>query len=129
MSMRSSREEVYGNYAVQFQSCDGSSYCTVLGENGCIVIVSCQLRDSSMVRRWCGQFTEGRTTAHDEDRSGRSSLVMTSELMESVRQAVFSKPVLHNFGTLWSVPPDVLLLLHEIISRWQENVSTTTARY
>ena len=38
---------VCGNNAVQFQSCDGSSYCTVLGENGRTDIVSCQLRDSS----------------------------------------------------------------------------------
>ena len=41
----------------------------------------------SMDRRWCGQFTEGRTNVHDEDCSGRSSLV-TPELMESVRQVV-----------------------------------------
>ena len=73
---------------MQFQSCDSSSYCTVVGENGCIVIVFCQLRDSNMVRRWCGKFTESRTTVHDEYRSGRSSLV-TLELMESVWQAVF----------------------------------------
>ena len=33
--MRSSREGVSGNNAMQFQSCDGSSYCTVLRENGC----------------------------------------------------------------------------------------------
>ena len=36
-----SREEVCGTNAVQFQSCDGSSYCTALGENGCTDIVSC----------------------------------------------------------------------------------------
>ena len=35
MRMRNNREEVRGNNAVQFQSCDGSSYCTALGENGC----------------------------------------------------------------------------------------------
>ena len=36
-----------GNNAVQFQSCDGSSYCTELGENGCTDIVSrqaCEIR-------------------------------------------------------------------------------------
>ena len=37
-----------------------------------------------MVRRRCGQFTKGRTTVHDVDRGGRSSL-MTPELLESVR--------------------------------------------
>ena len=42
--MHSSREGVYGNNAVQFQSCDCSSYCTALGENGCTDMVSCQLQ-------------------------------------------------------------------------------------
>ena len=87
MRIRSSRGGVCWSNAVQFQYCDGSSYCTALGENGCTDIVSRQLRDSSMTRRWCGQFSEDRTKVHDEDRSGRSSLV-TPELMESVRQAV-----------------------------------------
>ena len=58
MCLRSSREGVCGNNVVQFQSCNGSSYCTALGENGCMDMISRQLRDSSMVRRWCGQFTE-----------------------------------------------------------------------
>ena len=44
--MRSSTEGISGNSAVQFQSCEGSSYCIALGENGCTDIVSCQLRDS-----------------------------------------------------------------------------------
>ena len=117
--MLSSREGVYGNNAVQFQSCDSSSYCTVLGENWCAHIVSCQLRDScrykifawsgaissrdprqlwhvyepdimsdSMVRWWCRQFTEGQTNVHNEDCSGRLTLVMP-ELMQSVWQAVW----------------------------------------
>ena len=43
MHMCSSREGVCGNNVVQFQFCDGSSYCTALGENGCTDIVSCQL--------------------------------------------------------------------------------------
>ena len=72
---------------MQFQSCDCSSYCTALGKNGYIDIVSRQLRDSSVVRRWCGQFTEGRTNVHDENHSGRT-LLLTPELKESVRQAV-----------------------------------------
>ena len=42
MRMHGSREGVCGNNAVQFQSCDNSSYFTVLGENGC-TDVSCQL--------------------------------------------------------------------------------------
>ena len=46
MRRRSSRDGVCGNNAVQFQSCDGSGYCTALGENGCTVVVSRQLRGS-----------------------------------------------------------------------------------
>ena len=46
MRTRSSREGVCENTAMQFQSCDGSSYCTMLGENSCTNIVSRQLRDS-----------------------------------------------------------------------------------
>ena len=65
--MRSSREGVCGNDAVQFQSCDGSSYCTALGESVCADIVSHQLRSYSIVRRWCGQFAEGQTSVHDEN--------------------------------------------------------------
>ena len=36
-------EGACGNNAVQFQSCDGSSYFTALGENGCTYIVFCEL--------------------------------------------------------------------------------------
>ena len=45
------------------------------------------IMSDSMVRRWCGQFTEGQTNVHDIDRSGRASLV-TPGLLESVQQAV-----------------------------------------
>ena len=45
MCMHSSTEGVCENDAVQFQSCDGSSYCTELEENGC-TDVSRQLQDS-----------------------------------------------------------------------------------
>ena len=38
MRMRSSREGVCGSNAVQFQSYDGSSYCTALIENCCTVL-------------------------------------------------------------------------------------------
>ena len=83
MRMSSSREEVCGNNAVQFLSCDGSSYCTALGENG--------FPDSfpPIVRFSYGQMmireiSEGRIIVHDEDRSGRPSLV-TPELMEIVQ--------------------------------------------
>ena len=42
---------------MKFQSCDGSSYCTALGQNGCTDIVPCQLRDS------CGYQISARSEA------------------------------------------------------------------
>ena len=40
----------------------------------------------------------------------------------------FAEPALHNFGTICSIPKLSRSLPHEIIFRWQENVSTTTRR-
>jgi len=40
--------------------------CEVYGENA---------MSDGMVRRWCRMFSEGRTNVHDDDRSGRPSLV------------------------------------------------------
>ena len=61
MRKRRSREGICRNNAVQFKSCHYSSYCTTLGGNGCIDIIPSNLRDSSMVIRLCGQFTEGQS--------------------------------------------------------------------
>jgi transposase len=38
-----------------------------------------------MVRRWCRMFSEGRTNVHDDDRSGRPSLV-TANLLDQVNE-------------------------------------------
>ena len=59
--MRSCRGGVCGNNAVQFQSYDDSSYCTALRENGWTDIVSRQLRDSSIIRRWCGNSLKAQS--------------------------------------------------------------------
>ncbi|GFV71559.1 uncharacterized protein TNCV_15161 [Trichonephila clavipes] len=40
-----------------------------------------------VVGRWCRQFSEGRQSAHDEERSGRPSL-MNVDRLELVRQRV-----------------------------------------
>ena len=102
MRMRSSREGAHGDNAVQFQSCDGCSYCTVLGKNGCNHIVSRQLRDSSMVRRWCGQFMKAETMC-------TSKTIVADRLWWrqnwwKVWRKQFAETALHNFGTLWSIP-------------------------
>ena len=119
MRMRSNTEGVCGNNTVQFQSCDGSSSCTALGENGCTDIVSRQLRDSYMIRRWCEQFTEGRTNVHNEDRSGRPSLV-TLEVMESVRQAILQNQCFTISELSRQFPQMSHSLLHDVVSQGQE---------
>ena len=73
------REGVCGNNAVQFHLVAAVVIAQRKGQMAALII-SRQLRDSSIVRRWCGQFTEGRSNVRDGDRSGRSSVV-TSELM------------------------------------------------
>ena len=94
--------------ALEFQSCDGSSYCTVLRENGYTDIVSCQLWDPSMIRWWSGQFTEGRINVHDEDRIGQLSLAMGTD--GKCVASSFAELALHNFRTIWLIPPDVSLI-------------------
>jgi hypothetical protein len=38
-----------------------------------------------MLRRWCRMFSEGRVNVHDDDRSGRLSLV-TADLLDQVNE-------------------------------------------
>jgi hypothetical protein len=40
-----------------------------------------------MVRRWCRMFSEGRTNVHDDDQSGRPSLV-TADLLDQVNEKI-----------------------------------------
>jgi hypothetical protein len=52
--------------------------CEVYGEN---------VTSDEMVRRWCRMFSEGRTNVHDDDRSGRPSLV-TADLLDQVNEKI-----------------------------------------
>jgi transposase len=52
--------------------------CEVYGENA---------KSDEMVRRWCRMFSEGRTHVHDDDRSGRPSLV-TADLLDQVNEKI-----------------------------------------
>ena len=45
-------EVVCGNNEVQFQSCDTAVITSVIGENGCTDIVSCQLQDMCSYQIW-----------------------------------------------------------------------------
>ncbi|KAJ4430405.1 hypothetical protein ANN_22621 [Periplaneta americana] len=49
--------------------------CQVYGPN---------IKSKQMVRRWCRQFSEGRQSVHDEERSGRPSLI-NDDRVELVR--------------------------------------------
>jgi hypothetical protein len=40
-----------------------------------------------IVRRWCGILSEGRTNVHDNDRSGRPSLVI-ADLLGHVNEKI-----------------------------------------
>jgi hypothetical protein len=52
--------------------------CDVYGENA---------MSGGMVRRWCRMFSEGRTNVHDDDTSGRPSLV-TADLPDQVNDNI-----------------------------------------
>jgi hypothetical protein len=52
--------------------------CEVYGENA---------MSDGMVRRWCRMFSRGRTNVHDDDRSGRPSLV-TADLLDQVNEKI-----------------------------------------
>ncbi|GFT08419.1 HTH_48 domain-containing protein [Trichonephila clavipes] len=45
------------------------------------------IMSKQIVRCWCRQFSEGRQSVHDEERSGRPSLI-NIDLVERVRQRV-----------------------------------------
>ena len=106
MHMRSSKEGVSGNNAVHFQSCDCSSYCTALGEIGCINVFH-QLRDSSMVRRWCGNSL--KTEPMSTTKTAMTYRPWWHQNWWKVCTKQFCRTGASNFGILWSVPPDVSL--------------------
>ena len=105
MCMHSSREGVCGNNSVQFQPCDGSSYCTALGENDCTDTVSRQLRDSSMVRRRCGQSLKAEPMCTTKTVVADRPWWRQNWWKMCCKQ--FCRTALHNFGTLWSIATDV----------------------
>ncbi|KAJ4435135.1 hypothetical protein ANN_23711 [Periplaneta americana] len=74
------------------------------------------ITSKQMVRSWCRQFSEGRQSVHDEERSGRPSLI-NGDRVELVRQCIkenrrFTITELSNH-----FPQISRSLLHEIVTK------------
>jgi hypothetical protein len=71
--------------------------------------------NESSVRKWCRMFNEGRTNVHDEERSGRPSLItedLKKQIDEQIRQDRRS-----TLDELYEKFPQISRsLLHEILS-------------
>ncbi|KAJ4440405.1 hypothetical protein ANN_08546 [Periplaneta americana] len=73
------------------------------------------IMSKQMVRRWCRQFSEGRQSVHDEERSGRPSLI--NDRVELVRQCIMENrrftitELSSHFPQIWRS------LLHEIVTK------------
>ena len=98
------REGVCGNNAVQFQTCDDSSYSSALGEIGCIDIVSlCE------IPVWSDDGA-GNSLKAEPVCTTKTVVVHRPWWRQNwwkVCGKQFCRTGLYNFGTIWSVPPDV----------------------
>ncbi|GFV09817.1 uncharacterized protein TNCV_2598711 [Trichonephila clavipes] len=69
-----------------------------------------------MIHRWCRQFSEGHQSAHDEERSGRPSLINV-DLVKLVRQRMMENRRF-TITELSSQFPQILRsFLHEIVTK------------
>ena len=59
----------------------------------------CEVMSDSKVRQWCHLFEEGLTNIHDEERSGRPS-VITDDLVDKRKHNTSWKSSLYNFRTV-----------------------------
>ena len=81
--------------------------CQVYGPN---------VMSKQMVRRWCRLFTAGRRHVHDEERSGRPSII-TDDFVELVRERVLENRR-YTITELSSQFPQVSRsLLHKIVQK------------
>ncbi|GFS79446.1 uncharacterized protein TNCV_2369831 [Trichonephila clavipes] len=69
-----------------------------------------------MAYRWCTQFSEGRHSAHDEERIGRPSLINV-DLAELVRQSVMENRRFMITELSSQFPQISRSLLHEIVTK------------
>ncbi|GFY05899.1 uncharacterized protein TNCV_4405641 [Trichonephila clavipes] len=69
-----------------------------------------------MVHRWCRQFSEGRQSVHDEERSGRPSII-SSDVVEFVRQRVLENRRFTIMEPSSRFPQMSRSLLHDIVTK------------
>ncbi|KAJ4432797.1 hypothetical protein ANN_21436 [Periplaneta americana] len=83
------------------------SLCQVYGPN---------IMSKQMVRRWSRQFSEGRQSVHDEERSGRPSLI-NDDPVELVRQFIMENRRFTITELSSHFPKISRSLLHEIVTK------------
>ncbi|KAJ4449970.1 hypothetical protein ANN_01377 [Periplaneta americana] len=81
--------------------------CQVYGPN---------IMSKQMVRRWCRQFSKGRQSVHDEERSGRPSLINDGRV-ELVRQCIMENRRFTITELSSHFPQISRSLLHEIVTK------------
>ncbi|KAJ4448394.1 hypothetical protein ANN_10410 [Periplaneta americana] len=81
--------------------------CQVYGPN---------IMSKQMMRRWCRQFSEGRQSVHDEERSGRPSLI-NDDRVELVRQCIMKNRRFTITELSSHFPQISRSLLHEIVTK------------
>ncbi|KAJ4443031.1 hypothetical protein ANN_04681 [Periplaneta americana] len=74
------------------------------------------IMSKQMVRRWCRQFSEGRQSVHDEERSGRPSLI-NDDRVELVRQCIMENRRFTITELSSHFPHISRSLLHEIVTK------------
>ncbi|KAJ4441395.1 hypothetical protein ANN_11250 [Periplaneta americana] len=74
------------------------------------------ITSKQMVRRWCRQFSEGRQSVHDEERSGRPSLI-NDDRVELVRQCIMENRRFMITELSSHFPQISRSLLHEIVTK------------
>ncbi|KAJ4447820.1 hypothetical protein ANN_09828 [Periplaneta americana] len=81
--------------------------CQIYGPN---------IMSKQMVRRWCWQFSEGRQSVHDEERSGRPSHI-NDDHVEVVRQCIMENRRFTITELSSHFPQISRSLLHEIVTK------------
>jgi transposase len=64
----------------------------------CTAVYGRNVMSVGNVRHWCRMFKHGRTNVHDEERSGRPSVV-SDDFVQSVYQKICEFVNFHNFRT------------------------------